>query len=205
MLEGTGQWGASSLREVNWQTGEITQFLALPAQYFGEGITVFDDKIYQLTWRSQTGFIFNRESFELLKTFTYPTEGWGITHDGRQLIMSDGTSTLYFRDPETLVEIGRLEVYDENGPVVRLNELEFVEGEIWANIWETDFIARISPESGQVLGWIDLTDLLPASMRTGYENVLNGIAYDAENGRIFVTGKWWPALFEIELVEQPGP
>ena len=104
-----------------------------------------------------------------------------------------------------MVEIGRLEVYDENGPVVRLNELEFVEGEIWANIWETDFIARISPESGQVLGWIDLTDLLPASMRTGYENVLNGIAYDAENGRIFVTGKWWPALFEIELVEQPGP
>ena len=201
MIEGTGLWGSSSLREVDWDTGEVLKFLPLDEAYFGEGLTVFDNRIIQITWRSNTGFVYDLDSFELLETFHYPTEGWGITHDGERLIVSDGTATVYFWDPETLQEIGRIPITFEGEPVTRLNELEYVHGEIWANIWQTDRIARIAPESGVVLGWIDLSGLLPPEDQIDDINaVLNGIAYDDENGRLFVTGKLWPTMFESELV-----
>ena len=200
LIEGTGLRGQSTLRRVDLETGRVEQALALPPAYFGEGVTVFDGRIYQLTWQSRQGFVYDEATFELLDTFTYPTEGWGITHDGERLIMSDGTATLYFWDPSTLQETGRVEVRDANDPVVRLNELEFVEGEVWANVWQTDLIARIDPASGRVVGWIDLAGLLLPEDRENRVDVLNGIAYDEEANRIFVTGKWWPKLFEIDVV-----
>lgn len=213
LYEGTGQRGFSTLRKVDLESGELLQIrdiptppapegypAATPSPYFGEGITVYGDKIIQLTWRSQVGFVYDRESFELLDSFTYPTEGWGITHDGERLIVSDGTATLYFWDAQTLAEIGRVAVYDENGPVPLLNELEYIGEEVYANIWKTDRIARIAPQTGQVTGWIELSGLLSAEERSTGVDVLNGIAYDGENDRLFVTGKWWPKLFEIELV-----
>ena len=199
--EGTGLRGQSSLRKVNLETGDVIQIYTLPPQFFGEGITIFEDKLYQLTWQSQVGFVYNKDTFELLQEFTYPTEGWGLTHDGEKLIMSDGTATLYFRDPQTLEEIGRLDVRDHNGPVKLLNELEYIQGEIYANVWRTNQIARISPKTGQVTGWIQLDGLLGPEDLTQRVDVLNGIAYDAGQDRLFVTGKWWPKLFEIELVE----
>lgn len=200
LLEGTGQRGASSLRRVVVQTGEVVQQHDLAQEFFGEGITLWQDKIIQLTWQSQTGFVYDATTFAELSRFSYPTEGWGITHDGTQLIMSDGSDTLYFWNPETLAETGRVAVFDDNGPVVRLNELEYINGEVWANIWQTDKIARIDPATGAVVGWVDLTALLSAADRVQQVDVLNGIAWDGENGRLFVTGKWWPKLFEIELV-----
>ena len=202
LYEGTGLWGRSSLRKVELETGNVLQILALSNQFFGEGITIFDDRIIQLTWQSRTGFVYD-DDFDLLQTFNYPTEGWGITHDGTQLIMSDGTSTLYFWDPETFTETNRIEVYDENGPVVRLNELEYIQGEVYANVWQTDRIARIDPQTGQVVGWINLEGLLTLEgTNQPPVDVLNGIAYDAAGDRLFVTGKLWPKLFEIELVLQ---
>lgn len=203
LFEGTGHWGQSSLREVALETGAVVRSVPLEAEYYGEGITVLGDRIYQLTWQENTGFIYDRNSFELLETFSYPTEGWGITHDGQRLIVSDGTGTLFFWDPQTLAEIGRLEVRDNLGPVNRLNELEYINGEIWANIWLEDRIARISPETGEVLGWIDLSGLLDGTTLTQPADVLNGIALDEGTGRIFVTGKLWPALFEIEVIPAP--
>ncbi len=153
-----------------------------------------------MTWQEQTGFVYDLATFELLQTFSYPTEGWGITHDGQRLIVSDGTSTIYFWDPNSLQEIGRITVRDHLGPINRLNELEYVNGEIWANIWLTDLIARISPETGDVLGYIDLTGLLNTSTLTQPADVLNGIAFDTANDRLFVTGKLWPALYEVRIV-----
>ena len=203
LYEGTGLRGRSSLRRVDLTTGRVLQLRALPAQFFGEGITVFGPHIIQLTWQSQVGFVYDKTNFTLLRTFTYPTEGWGITHDGQRLIMSDGTSTLYFLDPATLGEIGQLHVQDDSGPVVRLNELEYVQGSIYANIWQTDRIARIDPESGQVTAWIDLAGLLPLEDRVEQVDVLNGIAYDADQDRLFVTGKLWPKLFEIQIHPTP--
>jgi glutamine cyclotransferase len=203
LYEGTGLWGQSSLRLVELETGAVLREHALSEEYFGEGITVLNGQIYQITWQENTGFVYDRDTFELLQTFGYPTEGWGITHDGTRLIVSDGTATLYFWDPETLAETGRITVSDNEGPVIQLNELEYVNGEVWANIWLTDRIARIDPETGQVVGWIDLTGLLDTSTVTGPVDVLNGIAYDESNGRLFVTGKLWPALYEIELVPAP--
>jgi len=181
------------------ETGKVLQLYALPPQFFGEGVTVYGDEIIQLTWQSNTGFVYDKDSFKLLQTFNYPTEGWGITHDGERLIMSDGTSTLRFWDPQTYVEIGRIKVYDDDGPVVRLNELEYIQGEIYANVWQTNRIARIDPNTGQVTGWIDLAGLSPQDSSQPVD-VLNGIAYDAENDRLFVTGKLWPKLFEIKLI-----
>jgi glutamine cyclotransferase len=201
LYEGTGLWGRSSLRKVELETGNVLQILALSNQFFGEGITIFDDRIIQLTWQSRTGFVYD-DDFELLQTFKYPTEGWGITHDGTSLIMSDGTSTLYFWDPETFTETNRIAVYDDDGPVVRLNELEYIHGEIYANVWQTDLIARIDPQTGQVVGWIDLEGLLTLEGTNQTVDVLNGIAYDTAGDRLFVTGKLWPKLFEIELVCQ---
>jgi glutamine cyclotransferase len=202
LYEGTGLKGRSSLRKVELETGEVLQRLDLAAQYFGEGITIWEDKIIQLTWQSHIGFVYDKESFELLREFSYPTEGWGITHDGTRLIMSDGTATLHFLDPETFVETGSVQVFDSNGPVVRLNELEYINGEVYANIWQTDRIARIDPDTGKVTGWIDLTGLLSVEDLRQSVDVLNGIAYDAEHDRLFVTGKLWHKLFEIELVPQ---
>ena len=202
--EGTGLRGRSSLRKVDPASGAVTQEIDLADQYFGEGITIFGDKLYQLTWQEDTGFIYDKDSFELLDTWTYPGEGWGLTTDGERLIMSDGTNELRFLDPETLDELGRVAVTDQQGnPVVRLNELEYVNGEVLANIWQTDWIARIDPATGQVTGWIDLSGLLPAEDRTQPVDVLNGIAYDPDTDRLFVTGKLWPKLFEIDLVPVP--
>lgn len=200
LVEGTGLRGRSSLREVDLETGQVLQSIQLPEQYFGEGVAVLGDRIYQLTWQENTGFVYDRDTFELVGGFTYPMEGWGLTDDGKQLIMSDGTSTLYFLDPETLEIIGSVPVTDTGRPVIRLNELEYVEGEVFANVWQTDWIVRIDPQTGQVLGWIDLAGLLPAEDRQQPVDVLNGIAYDDQMDRLFVTGKWWPKLFQIELV-----
>jgi uncharacterized repeat protein (TIGR01451 family) len=199
LYEGTGLWGRSTLRKVTLETGEVIQSYDLPSEFFGEGITIYGDEIIQLTWRSHTGFVYERDSFDLLQEFTYPTEGWGITHDGERLIMSDGTSTLYFWDPETFEQVGQVGVYDENGPVRRLNELEYVQGKVFANVWQTDRIAIIAPQTGQVVGWIDLKGLLDPGSVSQPVDVLNGIAYDAETDRLFVTGKLWPTLFEIDL------
>ena len=200
LFEGTGLYGRSSLRKIVLETGKVTRMHPLESRFFGEGITIFGNHIIQLTWVGRTGFVYDKERFERLRSFTYSTEGWGITHDGRRLIVSDGTPTLYFKDPETFEEVGRVEVRDDMGPVTRLNELEYVEGEVYANVWETDLIARIDPESGRVVGWIDLTGLLAGRERLAADATLNGIAYDAKGKRLFVTGKRWPKLFEIEAV-----
>jgi glutamine cyclotransferase len=200
MYEGTGRWGESSLREVVLETGAVVRNLPLDAQYFGEGIAVFGDKIYQLTWQEQTGFVYDKNTFELLQTFSYPHEGWGITDDGQRLIVSDGTATIRFWDPNTLQETGQILVQDVDGPVNRLNELEYINGEIWANVWLTDLIARIDPETGRVVGWVDLAGILDPDTLTQPVDVLNGVAFDEANNRLFVTGKLWPALFEIEVI-----
>jgi len=200
LFEGTGLYGKSTLRQVELETGVVLRSLSLASQYFGEGITVYEDQVVQLTWRSNTGFLYDKDSFQLLQTFSYPTEGWGITHDGVRLIVSDGTSTLYFWDPVSFEEIARIEVHDQDGPVSRLNELEYVRGEVFANVYYTDRIARINPHTGRVTGWINLEGLLNSEEGEGSAGVLNGIAYDAENGRLFVTGKRWPKLLEIRLV-----
>ncbi len=200
LYEGTGLNGQSSLRRVDLASGKVLQNLALAPAYFGEGVTVWGDHIIQLTWKSHIGFVYDKASFKLLKTFNYLAEGWGLTHDDIRLIMSDGTPTLHFLDPNTFQETGRITVTAEGLPVVNLNELEYVRGEIWANVWQTDRIARIDPETGRVIGWIDLAGLLNPADRQPSVDVLNGIAYEAEHDRLFVTGKLWPKLFEIRLI-----
>ena len=200
LYEGTGVKGRSTLRIVDLETGKIQRLRDLPARYFGEGITLFEGRIVQLTWQSNTGFVYDQESFELLREFDYPTDGWGITHDGKRLIMSDGTQTLTFLDPKTFLETGRVEVHDAGGALAGLNELEYIRGEVWANVWPSERIARIDPADGRVTGWVELEGLLGAEDRKGRVDVLNGIAYDAAKDRIFVTGKLWPKLFEIKLV-----
>ena len=207
LYEGTGLPGRSSLRKVDLATGKVLKIRALDAKYFGEGVALWKDRLIQLTWQSGVGFVYDRETFEPIRTFTYPGEGWGLTDDGKRLIMSDGSSVLRFLDPETLRQVGRLPVHDEMGAVDRLNELEFVNGEILANVYETDTIARIDPKTGRVSAWIDLRGLLsPAELASINAQepggVLNGIAYDASGKRLFVTGKLWPKLFEIELVKR---
>jgi glutaminyl-peptide cyclotransferase len=201
LFEGTGLQGRSSLRRVELETGKILQIIRLPDPNFGEGITVFRDKIIQLTWKAKLVYVYDKTSFELLQQFSYDQEGWGITHDGVRLILSDGTSILRFRDPEDLSERGRIQVYDEKGPVGNLNELEYIDGEIYANVWRTQKIARIDPHTGCVTGWIDLEGIYQAEGPAKPVDVLNGIAYDSKNHRIFVTGKLWPSLFEIKLEE----
>jgi glutamine cyclotransferase len=200
LYEGTGLWGESELRKVELQTGNVLKDHKLSDKYFGEGITIFGDRIIQLTWKSNIGFVYDQDNFELLETFDYPTEGWGITHDGIHLIMSDGSDKIYFLDPETFKVERTIKVTFDEQPIDELNELEFVYGDIFANVWKTDKIARIDPETGNVTGWIFLDGLLSSDLKTGSEDVLNGIAFDSENDRIFVTGKKWPKLFEIELV-----
>ena len=199
--EGTGMNGESGIRKVKIETGEVLQVKPLAKEYFGEGITEWNGSIVQLTWQHGVGFVYDAETFAPTRTFTYRGEGWGITHDGTRLIMSDGTAQLRFLDPATLKETGRVTVRDARGPIQKLNELEFVNGEIYANVWQTDRIVRISPADGRVTGWIDLAGLLTPAQRAEAD-VLNGIAYDAAGDRLFVTGKWWPRVFEIKLVKR---
>lgn len=200
VYEGTGLHGRSSVRQVELTTGRVVQMHHLDSQWFGEGITIMGDRLFQLTWKARRGFVYDKRTLQRLREFTYSTEGWGITHDGSRLILSDGTATLYFLDPDTFADVGRIRVYDHRGPVDRLNELEYIRGEVYANIWQSDRIARIDPRSGRVTGWINLTGLLPRHDRSQHVDVLNGIAYDATQERIFVTGKLWPKLFEIEVL-----
>jgi len=200
LYESTGLQGASSLRKVDLSKGKILKINQLSENFFAEGIALWRDRIIQLTWRNHLGFVYNRQTFQKLNTFSYDTEGWGLTQDGQKLIMSDGSDKLYFLEPNTFQKIGFIEVKDQTTPVFKLNELEYIKGEIFANVWQSNKIARISPKSGQVLGWIDLSGLSKLSMGNNPQRVLNGIAYDDEGQRLFVTGKWWSQLFEIELL-----
>lgn len=203
LYEGTGLNGMSQLRLVDLETGEVIESRQLDSEYFGEGITVLGDKVYQITWKTQTAFVYDRETFEQIGSFTYDTDGWGITHDGESLIMSDGSDQLFFRDPETFEVTNQITVRDGDNAIVHLNELEYIDGVIWANVWQTNFIARIDPETGRVIDWLDLTSLAEQMKATGQQiDVLNGIAWNPETGTAYVTGKWWPTLFEIELTSE---
>ena len=199
LYEGTGRNGESTLRKVELATGKVLQQVAVSPEHFGEGITIWGNTILQLTWQSQIGFVYDRDTFKPLRTFKYSGEGWGLTHNATELIMSDGSASLRFIDPNTLTEKRRLLVTDAGIVIRDLNELEWVNGEIYANVWQTNFIARISPSTGRVLGWINLSGLLSVAEQRAGADVLNGIAYDAAGRRLFVTGKLWPKLFEIRI------
>jgi len=206
LYESTGRSGQSSVRRVEVESGRVLEKHDLPSEYFGEGLTDWGSSLVQLTWTSGKAFVYDRSSFQLLRTLGYQGEGWGLAHDEKSLILSDGSPTLRFLDPETFGVIRRLDVIDEHGrPVENLNELEFIRGEIFANIWHQDRIARISPQTGRVLGWVDMSGLREQAGASEPEAVLNGIAYDAKTGRIFVTGKLWPRLFEIKIVSPSKP
>jgi glutamine cyclotransferase len=202
LYEGTGQNGQSRLLKTDLRSGDIIESLDLDPQYFGEGITVLGEDVYQLTYTSRIGFVYGKDSFALSETFSYDTEGWGLTDNGRELILGDGSSVLRFMDPATMRETRSIAVSDDKGPVSNLNELEYIDGEIYANVWKTDRIAIISAETGKVTGWIDLAGLNPDPTNLEYPYVLNGIAYDPESAHLLVTGKCWPEIFEIELVPQ---
>jgi glutaminyl-peptide cyclotransferase len=205
LFESTGLNGQSSLRKVRLETGEVIERRAIAPEYFAEGLTDFGNRLVQLTWQSNRGFVYDLPTFAVQRTFDYPGEGWGLARDETRLIMSDGTSTLRFLNPDTLRETGRLTVTDGLQPVENLNELEMVKDELFANVWTTDQIVIVSPRTGRVTGRIDLTGLLPPSDRVPPVDVLNGIAWDAERDRLFVTGKLWPRLFEIRLRRRPSP
>jgi len=202
LYEGTGLPGRSSVRKVDLATGRIVERYDVPQPFFGEGITVLNGQIFEVTYQTQTGFVYDKSNFVRgpLRSFSYAGEGWGLTNDGKQLYMSDGSSQIRVWDPATLKEVRRITVKDGTRPITELNELEFVRGEIYANVWHQDRIARIALVDGKVLGWIDLTNILPKSEHPDPEAVLNGIAYDAAGDRLFVTGKLWPKIFEIKLV-----
>jgi glutamine cyclotransferase len=200
--EGTGLKGSSAVLVIEPETGHVVQRRDLPQQFFGEGIIDWGPNIYEWTWQSHICFVFDRFSLRPGGQFTYSGEGWGMTRTAREIITSDGTATLRFRDPKTFKEVRHVVVKDGEHTVQQLNELEYVKGEIYANIWHSDRIARISPRDGHVIGWIDLTGLMPASRRVNDESVLNGIAYDAQHDRLFVTGKQWPVVFEIKVVNR---
>jgi glutamine cyclotransferase len=203
LYESTGLNGRSSIRMVDLPTGRVLQHYDLPEEYFGEGLTAWRNNLIQLTWTTHKGFVYDRFSFSPLRTFQYAGEGWGLTHDDKQLILSDGTSVLRFLDTQSFREVKRISVSDdENHAVNNLNELEYIHGEIYANIWQTDQIVRISPRTGRVLGWIDLSGLMDKRELKSADAVLNGIAYDPQGDRLFVTGKLWPKLFEIKVVHQ---
>ena len=199
LYESTGLHGHSTLRMDDLQTGRVLQETAVPEQYFAEGLTNWGSTLIQLTWQAHVAFVYDRFSFRLLRTIKCPWDGWGLTQDGHALILSDGTAKLHFLNPATFAEERSITVTDNGRPVTELNELEWIKGEIYANVWHSDKIARISPATGKVLGWIDLTGLLPDDERSDHEAVLNGIAYDAAHNRLFVTGKLWPKLFEIKV------
>ncbi|MBD0426516.1 glutaminyl-peptide cyclotransferase [Aquisalinus flavus] len=206
LYESTGRNGESTVRKVDLETGEVLQRHDVPFEYFGEGLVDWNGQLINLTWRAGKAFVLDQETFEVEGEFTYPGEGWGITSNGAQLIMSDGSDRLRFLDPETFEEVSSLRVTARGQPVGRLNELEWIEGEIWANVWQSNAIVRIDPATGGVTGVIDLTGLSQmAGIGPSRDFVLNGIAWDKDGGRLFVTGKYWPALFEIELAERPQP
>jgi glutaminyl-peptide cyclotransferase len=198
LFESTGYNGKSSVRKVRLETGEVLQRYTVDARYFAEGMTDWGSRLIQLTYTTGIGFVYDLSSFTLQKTFTYTGQGWGLTHDTTRLIMSDGTPALRFLDPESLRETGRVIVKDGTTPIENLNELEWITGDVYANVWLTNRIAIISPESGQVKAWLDLTGIR-GPVRSGSEDVLNGIAYDAAKDRLFVTGKYWSRLFEIRV------
>ena len=198
-LESTGQDGKSSLRSVDPATGKVLKKVDVSSPYFAEGIALLNGKIYQLTWQHQTGFIYDAQTFEKLGQFNYEGEGWGLTTDGKSLILSDGTNRLRFIDPSNFRVTRTIEVLDRQSPVLELNELEYVEGEIYANVWHDDRIATIDPQTGHVTAWINLAGLMPEGELTDQEAVLNGIAYDPANKKLFVTGKLWPRIFEIKI------
>lgn len=202
LYESTGLNGRSSLRMVDLDSGRVLQSVPVPGQYFAEGLASWRSTLIQLTWQSHIAFVYDRFSFRLLRTLHYDGEGWGLTQDGKNLILSDGTATLRFLDPTTFREVRRVVVKESGTPITQLNELEYVRGQIYANVWHSDRIARIAPASGKVIGWIDLTGILPDSQRSDPEAVLNGIAYDTAHDRLFVTGKLWPRLFEIRIIPQ---
>ena len=202
LYEGTGQEAGSSLREVELETGRVIRQVNLDPSLFGEGITLYKDRIYQVTWQNRVGFVYDRPTFSLINKIYYQTQGWGLTTMGNRIVMSDGSNVLYFFEPELFTVESRIEVYDNEKPIDQLNELEYIKGEIWANIWMTDLIARIDPVTGKVNSYIDLSMLFPDSKRIEVNaDVLNGIAYDEAGDRIFVTGKRWPRLYEIRVVE----
>ncbi len=210
LFESTGQLGESTLRKVDLETGRVLQKFNLAADIFAEGITIVNGKIYQISWQNGVAWSYNLEDFKLLKEFRYAGEGWGLTNDGTNLIMSDGTHVLRVVNPENFETIRTIPVFRENGQVLmKINELEWVNGEIWANIWHSEtiglpnHIARISPKDGQLLGWINLDGISPEDVGRSDENTLNGIAYDEKTDRIFVTGKLWKRLFEIRLKSKP--
>jgi len=196
LYEGTGRTGHSSLRKVNLETGAVLQRVNLEPEFFGEGVTIFRNKIVQLTWTTQVGFVYDLLTFHVLRQFSYSGEGWGLTSNSVELFMSDGTSEIHVLNSETFKEKRHFKVHDGSKPIDQLNELEWVDGQIFANVWHTNRIARISPETGEIVGWIDLTGLL---YHLEPEAVLNGIAYDTTRKRLFVTGKLWPSVFEIQL------
>lgn len=203
LYEGTGIFGRSTLRKEKLETGEILETVTLAPELFGEGITVINQRVLQLTWQSHIGFVYDQASFRKLRTFTYPGEGWGLANDGHVIYMSDGTPQIRLLDPLTLNERRRISVHDGDQLITMVNELECVRGEIYANIWHSDQIARIAPADGSVVGWIDLSGLLPKQDVNDAEAVLNGIAYDSMGDRLFVTGKLWPKLFEIQITPKP--
>jgi glutaminyl-peptide cyclotransferase len=201
--EGTGLNGRSSIRKVELETGKVLQKRDLPSEHFGEGITVWKNDLIELTWQSHIAFVYDRATFELKKRFSYPGEGWGLTHDGTNLIMSDGSNELRVLDPVTFAEKRRIKVTATGAPLRNLNELEIVKGEIFANVWQTEYVARIAPDTGMVVGYIDLRGLLTTAERAKTD-VLNGIAYDAAHDRLFITGKLWPKVFEIQIIKKVG-
>ncbi|HET9098929.1 MAG TPA: glutaminyl-peptide cyclotransferase [Acidobacteriaceae bacterium] len=200
LYESTGLRGQSSLRMVDLASGRVLQKHDLAGKYFGEGVTNWQNHLIQLTWQSHLGFVYDTFSFRTLRTFIFPWEGWGLTHDSRHLILSDGTSVLHLLDPSTFKPVGKIQVTADGQPVMNLNELEYIHGEIYANIWETNRIARISPVTGKVIEWIDLSGLRPQSVQQNDNAVLNGIAYDSQHDRLYVTGKLWPNLYWIKLI-----
>ena len=191
--------GKSSLRRVDIESGTVEDKVSLSNEYFGEGLTVFHGKIYQLTWKNGLGFIYDAETFKKIGTFNYTGEGWGLTHDDASLILSDGTNAIRFLDPETFKVTRTIQVFNQGNEETNLNELEYIKGEIYANIWQTDFIVRIDPKTGKILGMIDCTGLLTDADRQPGTDVLNGIAYDEKNDRLYFTGKNWPKVFQVEL------
>lgn len=202
LYEGTGLRGHSTLRKEKLETGEVIEEVDLPSQFFGEGITLINEQILQLTWQAQMGFVYNQSTFHKLRTFAYTGEGWGLANDGRIVYMTDGSAQIRCIDPITLTEKRRIKVHDGSTPITELNELECVRGEIYSNVWHSWQIARISPNNGTVLGWIDLSGIISPDELHSPEAVLNGIAYDSMGDRLFVTGKLWPKLFEIKLVQR---
>ncbi|HMG34783.1 MAG TPA: glutaminyl-peptide cyclotransferase [Blastocatellia bacterium] len=202
--ESTGLYGESTLRRVEFPSGKVTKSISLSPDIFAEGLALVDNRLIQLTWKGGRGFVYDRDTFKLLREFRYDTEGWGLTYDGKNLILSDGSSTLTFLDPENFSVVRRLPVTMNGAPVQNLNELEFINGEIWSNVWLSDVILRIHPASGRVTSYLDMKGLFPAEMRKNSDDVLNGIAYDSDARRLFVGGKRWPQIFEIKLKDEPA-